>query len=153
MFEIAKHTGQNSGGVASLEFAFPGEFSTFQVLPGFRAVYSFTAPALWKSIYATAKTFSGSGSSERNAAGLLHKYSFRFRCPKDRSDLITALQLLQVAKVVVRITDANGLKRIYGKPDNPVSVTIKLLLPGEVQGFNGYEIALTVSSSDPAYTE
>ena len=153
MTTIAKHTGQNIGGIASVEFALPAEISSITVFPGFKILVSFIAPADWKPLYATAMTFSGNGSCEVTPAGTLHQYDFKFRCPKDRQDLIDAFFLIHHTGAILRVKDANSMVRIYGTPSNPLTMKSKLLLPGEVQGYNGYEIVLSVSSPDPAYTE
>jgi len=153
MTVISKHTGQNIGGVSLVEFAFPNEISSFEVFPGYIAQVNIPKPNTWKNLYTTPHSFSGSGSSESTPAGILYTYDFKFRCPKDRSDLIEAFHLMQTTDVILRITDANGLRRIYGTRDNPVVSKSKLLLPGEVQGYNGYEIALSVSTPDPAYLD
>ena len=150
MTVISKHTGQNIGGISLVEFAFPHEISAFEVYPGYIVRVTIPKPNAWKNLYATPHSFSGSGASETTPAGTLYTYDFKFRCPKDRSDLIEAFHRMQASGVILRITDANGLRRIYGTGDNPVVSKSKLLLPGEVQGFNGYEIALSVSTPDPA---
>lgn len=153
MTTIAQHSGQNAGGIAKIEFAFPNEFSTFTVYPDFKAKVTFSNPATWKVLYATAKTFSGDGNSENTPSGQLYKYAFKFQCPKDRTELISAFYEFQAYGVVLRVTDGNAHVRIYGTPSNPLTSKSKLSLPGEVQNFNGYEIALEVVSPDPAYLE
>jgi len=153
MTTIAKHTGQNAGGISKVEFAFPNEFASFAVLPLFKAHVHFIQGANWKELYATAHTFSGDGNSETTPAGQLYKYAFKFHCPKDRADLIQAFYEFQAYGVILRVTDGNSLVRIYGTPSNPLTAKSKLLLPGEVQNFNGYEIALEGVSPDPACIE
>ncbi len=153
MTTIVKHTGQNAGGILSVEYAFPGEFANFAIYPSFKIKVTFVNPGNWKPLYATATTFSGSGNSETTPSGILYHYDFKFRCPKDRLDLIEAFHLFQIYGVILRITDGNSLKRIYGTPSNPMIAKSKLLLPGEVQGFNGYEIELEGSFPEPAYLE
>jgi hypothetical protein len=153
MTTIAQHTGQNVGGIAKVEFAFPSEFSSFVVYPDFKVKATFPYPTYWKVLYATAKTFSGDGNSENTPSGPVFKYAFKFQCPKDRTELINAFYEFHAYGVVLRITDGNSHVRIYGTPSNPLTSKSKLSLPGEVQNFNGYEIALEVVSSDPAYME
>jgi hypothetical protein len=153
MTTIAKHSGQNTGGILSVEYAFPNEFAGFVIYPAYKIKATFLNPGNWKTLYATATTFSGGGNSETTPSGILYHYDFKFRCPKDRSDLIEAFHLFQTTGVILRVTDGNSLKRIYGTPSNPLTVKSKLLLPGEVQGYNGYEIAMEGSFPDPAYLE
>ncbi len=153
MTTIAKHSGQNAGGILKVEFAFPNEISTFTVYPSFKVLVTFIQGGNWKPLYATARTFSGDGNSETLPAGQLYKYDFKFRCPKDRSDLIDAFYEFQAFGVILRVTDGNSQVRIFGTPSNPLTSKSKLFLPGEVQGFNGYEIALEGSFPDPAYLE
>ncbi|HNQ82252.1 MAG TPA: hypothetical protein PKM34_01335 [Bacteroidales bacterium] len=150
MTVISKHTGQNIGGISLIEFAFPYEISAFEIFPGYIAKVTIPKPNAWKTLYATPHSFSGGGSSENTPAGTLYTYDFKFRCPKDRPDLIEAFHRIQTTGAIFRITDANAQKRIYGTRDNPMVSKSKLLLPGEVQGYNGYEISLSVSTADPA---
>jgi len=153
MNEISKHTGQNIGGIQSVQFAFPSEFAAFDVLPDYYADVTFVNGANWKNLYATASTFSGGGNSETTIAGPLHTYEFSFRCPKDRGALIITFNRFLIYGVILRITDANSVVRIYGTPSNPMKIKGKFMIPGKVQGYNGYEIALSVSMPDPAYLE
>lgn len=153
MTAISKHSGQNIGGIKLVRFAYPLDFISFNVLPGFKVIANFADGKSWEDLYATASSFSGGGSSEETEAGTLHTYEFSFRCPKDRSDLIYEFYMFQSFGVILRVTDGNSLTRIYGTPLNPMRIKGKFLLPGQVQGYNGYEIALSVSLPDPAYLE
>lgn len=153
MTAIAKHTGGNVGGIALVEFAFPYEISDFDILPGYIARVSFDPPEDWKILYATPRSFSGNGTSELIDPGSQYNYEFKFRCPKDRQDLIGAFHMFVTYGVILRVTDANSVRRIYGISGNPLTAKSKLLLPGQVQGYNGYEIALSVSMPDPAYLD
>jgi len=62
---------------------------------------------------------------------------------------------LIIIMLMISFTSAFSQKhvRIYGTPSNPMTIKGKLLLPGQVQGYNGYEIALSLSTPDPAYME
>jgi hypothetical protein len=153
MNAISKPDSQNIGGIRSFQFAFPSEFAAFDILPDYYADVTFVNGANWKDLYATASTLSGGGSSEITIAGVLHTYEFSLRCPQDRSELILAFNSFSKYGVVLRVTDGNSVTRIYGTPTNPMTVKGKLLLPGQVQGYNGYEIAFAVSMPDPAYLE
>lgn len=153
MTTIAKHDGQNAGGITKAEFAFPADISSFTVLPDFKAHLDFVQGANWQLLYSTLKTFSGDGNSEITPSGQVYKYAFKFHCPKDRTALINAFYEFQAYGVILRVTDGNSHVRIFGTPSNPLTAKTKLLLPGEVQNFNGYEIALEGVFPDPAYLE
>ncbi|MCK9399642.1 MAG: hypothetical protein M0Q51_06560 [Bacteroidales bacterium] len=153
MTAISKHTGQNIGGIRSIQFAYPSDISAFTIFPDYKIFLTFVEGANWKDLYATASSFSGGGSSEITPAGTLYSYDFVFRCPKDRLELINEFHSFAAFGVILRVTDGNSLVRIYGTPSNPMTIKGKLLLPGQVQGYNGYEIALSLSTPDPAYME
>jgi hypothetical protein len=153
MTAISKHEGQNIGGIRSIEFAYPSEISAFNIFPDFEIAVTFAQGKNWQTLYATASTFSGGGNSEKTIAGTLHTYEFTFRCPKDRGALIIGFNQFLLYGVILRVKDGNSVTRIYGSPSNPMTVKGKFLLPGQVQGYNGYEIALSVSQPDPAYIE
>lgn len=153
MTTIVKHSGQNIGGFRSIQFAYPSDISAFTIFPDYKIFLTFFEGTYWKDLYATASSFSGGGSSEITPAGTLYSYDFIFRCPKDRQDLILEFNSFQAFGVILRVTDGNSLVRIYGTSANPMTIKGKLLLPGQVQGYNGYEIALSLSTPDPAYLE
>ena len=153
MNAISKPTTQNIGGIRSFQFAFPSEIAAFDILPDYYADVTFANGYNWKDLYATASTASGGSSFENTIAGVLHTFEFSLRCPQDRSELILAFNSFSKFGILLRVTDGNSLTRIYGTPSNPMKVKGKLLLPGQVQGYNGYEIAFSVSMPDPAYIE
>lgn len=151
MTEFAKFNGQNAGGFQQIQYLLPSDISSFTIGTGYKIYLTFVQGKNWRDIYITPKSFSGAGTSEPSPSGDIYKYQFSCRHPKDSATLITDLANIQATGVMLRVKDGNGIVRIYGTPLNPMTVKSKLLLPGEVQNYNGYEITFELISPDPAY--
>lgn len=151
MTEFAKFSDLNVGGFQDVHFVFPTDISAFTVGTGYVIYLTFAQGKNWRDIYITPQSFSGGGSTEETEAGIIHKYQFSCKHPKDSRSLISDLELLQATGAILKIKDGNALERIYGTPLNPAKVKFRQLLPGEVQNYNGYEITFEISSPDPAY--
>ena len=86
-----------------------------------------------------------------DAQGELYKPSLQLAIAKDAPDVQEAIARLRAVRYfVVGYTDANGLSKLVGTPDNPLRLTAGLETGKRPGDRNGYPLVLAGTTPQPA---
>ncbi len=151
MGNILKHTGSNIGGVNPVWFVRIEDISSI-VRNEVSLVETVTLKSgkSWSYLYATNGTIMIETDEPDTVAGIKYTYNIKMQVPKDRSSVEATLRQLNDVGLMIKITDKNGVTRYFGEIENPMRKSSKLLKPGEVAGFNGWEVSFFGEFSSPA---
>lgn len=148
---VAKHTDGNIGGVNPLQYIFAEDILSFSVNPvTMVGVIALKPGCSWNSLYATDDTIQCEGKEELMPGGMKYTYDIKMLIPKDRSDVEISLMLLNYRRLVINLTDKNGISRYYGTDQIPMRKMSRLLKPATAEGYNGWEVVFNGSFPSPA---
>jgi len=148
---INKHIGFNVGGLNPVYYAFTEDCDsvTFNKKT-FEGIATLKAGKAWNYLYSTDESVQIEADEEITNAGTKYSYKIKQLVPKDRSEVEIQLNKLNGRGLIVKCTDKNGVTRLYGLIGNPMRKLSKRLLPGAMEGFNGWEVTLFGTFSHPA---
>lgn len=153
MAEITRHSGKNTGGICCLQWAYTDNIASMEKdFEDLTALISFSNGG-WEEVYYTPGTITLQENQVTTDAGIRYDYTLTLRIPKDRASVATTLFARRYRDFILRITNANELVRLLGTDEVPMRMGQQMLWPGEVSGFNGYEIRFTGSFPQPAFFE
>ena len=148
---VTKHTNGNIGGVNPLQYVFAEDILSFSINPvTLVGSINLKPGCAWSSLYATADTIQCEGKEDLMPGGMKYTYEIKMLIPKDRSDVEISLMLLNYRKMVILLTDKNGVSRYYGTDKIPMRKLSRLVKPSAIEGYNGWEVAFTGSFPAPA---
>lgn len=105
----------------------------------------------WDNFYGTPGTIVPGMEAVRTEAGIYYKLSIKLRYPKDQASVTADFAGRAIQGHVLKITDNNGTKTLWGEKNNPMYMSFSIKKPGEVSGYNGYEVEFTGTSVHPPY--
>ena len=154
MADINEPAFDNIGGFNTVEFAFKSNVSSLPDPDGHvmeEDDISIVAGEEWYSFYATQKTIIPDISSKKTDAGTEWSINLKIRFPKEQA-VITKTFLDMIERLLlIKLTDNNGVKRLFGTLNIPMKMKFNILNPGEVSGYNGYQVEFETLSSHPPY--
>jgi hypothetical protein len=104
----------------------------------------------WNDIYATDGSISLASDRKDDDPGPLYDYKITMLIPKSRIEVEQQLGEMDGRKIVVKVTDKNSTIRLFGNMDQAMTSSFLLLLPGDVPGFNGYQLTFQGDFQQPA---
>ena len=150
MDNISRHTGSNLGGLNSISWAYYEDLISFSTNDSLYSTIVFVASKGWNSLYFTPETMSLESDQQILPAGMKFIYKIKMLVPKDRQEVEVILAKLLLRKLIIKTTDKNNVIRVFGNLDSPMKLTYKLLKPGTIEGFTGYEVLFSGEFSHPA---
>lgn len=151
MANINIHTGINIGGVTSVQWIYQNDVGSCQFSPAtLIAVVTPKSGKSWNDLYGSPGTINIESDPKDSDAGMVHTYKIKMLVPKSRIDAEQQLFAMDGRKIVVKVKDKNGTVRLFGTTESFCTKTHKLLMPGEVPGFNGYEVIFLGDLTHPA---
>lgn len=122
MEDIARHLGDNLGGINSFRYIPISEVLYLSEAIEGKVCEPLTikAPGRWYDFYATEGTMGFNEVKENSPHGDFYKVRLSGFVPKDRPELIHALNKMRNQKFIIDYTDNNGLRKIIGTIDEPL---------------------------------
>jgi hypothetical protein len=151
MDNIYGHTGINIGGVNPVQWIYQKDiYSITFSLATLIAVVTLKSGKEWNDLYGSSGTINIESDPKDSDPGMIHNYKIRMLVPKTRADAEQQLFQMDGRKIVVKVKDKNGTVRLFGTTDAAFTKTHKLLMPGAVPDFNGYEVIFLGALTHPA---
>ncbi|GAA4327498.1 hypothetical protein GCM10023149_30930 [Mucilaginibacter gynuensis] len=133
----------NVGSIRELSLAMANWFSAFNPA----SLYSMYA---WEDMDFLPETASVKDSSKVTANGTEYSYSLVFTFNKQNVALYQVFQKYIGERGVIRFTDNNGLTRIIGTPQKPVTITHDADTGQQYRSLNYYKISASWVNNLPA---
>jgi hypothetical protein len=151
MENINIHSGINIGGVTPVQWIYQNDIGSITFsLATLIAGVTLKSGKAWNNLYGSPGTINIESDPKDSDAGMVHTYKIKMLVPKNRIDAEQQLFQMDGRKIVVKVKDKNGTVRLFGTTDAAFTKTHKLLMPGEVPGFNGYEVIFLGDLTHPA---
>jgi hypothetical protein len=68
----------------------------------------------------------------------------------DRAPVEAELNRMSGRRLILMVRDKNGLVRYFGTMDCPMKLSSRMMKPGAIESFNGYELIFAGEFSSPA---
>ena len=107
--------------------------------------------AAWDKFYGSPETVLITISPENSNAGHIWNVSLKLRYPKDSASVTNTFISMARHTYLIKLTDANGIKKLLGSRDNPMRMVFEILNPGEMSGYNGYQVEFKSAYTKPPY--
>ena len=153
MTEITRHTGQNIGGFKSLQYVFTDDVAICDFSSLHEILITFNNGKGWLDFYFTPGSLKIKVKVKQTNAGEVYTHYITLRVPKSNKELADQLSKMYANGIMLRVEDGNGIVRIFGEKMSAIYPSHKLLLPGEVENYNGYELIINWEASDEAFYE
>ncbi len=151
MGNINIHTGINIGGVNPVQWIYQNDIDSITFsLATLIADMTLKEGKEWNDLYGSPGSINIESDPKDSDPGMVHNYKIRMLVPKERIEAEQQLFSMDGRKIVVKVKDKNGTVRLFGTTDAAFTKTHKLLMPGEVPGFNGYEVIFLGALTHPA---
>jgi len=105
----------------------------------------------WENFYGTPRSILVEIESQEDDAGVSWDVSVKLRYPKSEAANTNIFLGLLRKPLLMKITDNNEVKKLYGTLLTPMTMLFNILEPSEVAGYNGYQIEFTTTSKEPPY--
>lgn len=105
----------------------------------------------WNNFYGTPKTILPDIKSTVEDGGIKWDVMLSLRYPYEQAATTKVFLGMLQKPYFIKLTDNNGEKRLFGYVDFPLRQLFGLLNPGEVAGYNGYEVKFAGSFAQPPY--
>lgn len=105
----------------------------------------------WNAFYATPGSIEVNIESEESDAGTIYPVTVRLRYPKDQATVTASFLSMKNNPQIIKVTDNNLVKTLFGNLNTPMRMKFRILKPGEVSGYNGYQVEFTGKLLYPPY--
>lgn len=141
--DIIRQVSDNIGSVIAFEFL---EIKGVSVIPPTVRATIWNAVELvdgyrWQKGYGTEGTMSFKDEPANSENGGYHKKIFSANVPKDRPEINDLFNSMQNKKFILQIMDANGLKKLIGTIDEPLTFKSGYDTKANFQGRAEYQIS------------
>lgn len=151
MSNINKHTGENISGIKPIWWVYASDVDEMIVdIRLLHADITLAQDKSWNFLYATDETIELDSDIQEADAGKLFIYKLRCLVPQDRADVELILMAMADRGLILHVTDKNGIIRILGTTDTPMTMSYKLKKPGNTEGYNGWEVVFQGALPNPA---
>jgi len=151
MTNIDIHTGVNIGGVNPIKWIYQKDIDSISFSPAtLIAVVILKSGKTWNNLYGSDGTINIESDPKDTDPGMIYTYTIKMLVPKNRLDAEQQLFEMDGRKIVIKVRDKNGTVRLFGTTEGAFTKIHKLLIPGDVPGFNGYEVTFLGDLMHPA---
>lgn len=142
MEDINKHCDDNLGGVQPFKFIPVDDIASMVEPINSKVLEPVTLKALarWFNCYATEGTIKYNEEKQQSPHGDYYKAKLTAFIPKDRAEVIEQLKQMNNKLFVIDYTDNNGLRKLVGTIDNPLSFSDTIDTGDNASKRNGYTI-------------
>lgn len=105
----------------------------------------------WNTFYATPGSINVDVSEKESDAGTVWETKIKLRYPKDQAAATHTFLQMKNEPQIIKVTDNNLQKTLFGNKNTPMRMRFRILRPGEVSGYNGYEVEFYGTLLYPPY--
>lgn len=154
MADINEPTFDNISGYNTVQFAYKSNISSLP-LPSDNIITEDEITLVdgeeWYNFYGTPKTIIPGITSKKTDAGTEWNINLKLRYPKEQAAITNIFIDMTERPLLLKISDNNGVKRLFGTLEIPLFMKFDILNPGEVADYNGYQVEFETKSSHPPY--
>ncbi|MGM0530936.1 MAG: hypothetical protein ACQER7_06250 [Bacteroidota bacterium] len=105
----------------------------------------------WNTFYATPGSINVDVNEKEGDAGTVWEVKITLRYPKDQAAATNTFLSMKNEPQIVKVTDNNLVKTLFGNLNTPMRMRFSILRPGEVAGYNGYQVEFYGTLLYPPY--
>lgn len=155
MSNIAKHTGDNFGGLCKIKWAFATNLvEIIHVYPGANglSINQSDIDTYFNDIEFMPETANHDEQKSISDQGTSYNQSVECKILKDRVDVREALVPIEGRKVVLLIFDSNSLIKLVGIPEEGLEFIDDLRTGKQIKNTNGYTLSFSGQTTEKSHT-
>lgn len=153
MNDIKEYSGNNLGGILRFRFILSDDVETYGTPDNHRIIepLQLKTGKYWKDAYATLETIGYTEKPESSKHGEVFKCSFVGVTPQDSPENAHNFNAMRNGKFLVDYTDSNGLRKIIGSIDEPLSFKSSLNTKQKIADRNEHVFEFYATITHKAY--
>jgi hypothetical protein len=142
---------ENMGGILSAEYVIVDYVNRCAIVLN-KINLSFTGNKNWVEFPATPNKIQVTVTPKPSNGKTLYDVNAVVFCPTPKLEKFSQLQSLEMRKILLRYTTANGETLVVGDKSNPLKVTIEKITPSQANGYSGTKFNMTCTMTHSELT-